>query len=47
VAYLRTQLEAFASGARHNDIDEAMHNLAWAMTPQKIDTVSRYYAEHP
>jgi cytochrome c553 len=47
VAYLRAQLEAFASGARHNDIDEAMRNVARAMTPQEIDAASRYYAEHP
>ena len=47
VAYLRTQLEAFASGARHNDIDEQMRNVARVMTPQEIDAASRYYAEHP
>jgi cytochrome c553 len=47
VAYLHTQLEAFASGARHNDIDEQMRNVARAMTPQEIDAASRYYAEHP
>ena len=47
VAYLRAQLEAFASGARHNDIDEQMRNVARAMTPQEIDAASRYYAEHP
>jgi cytochrome c553 len=47
VAYLRAQLEAFASGTRHNDIDEAMRNVARAMTPQEIDAASRYYAEHP
>jgi cytochrome c553 len=47
VAYLHSQLEAFASGARHNDIDEAMRNVARTMTPQEIDAASRYYAEHP
>ncbi len=47
VAYLRAQLEAFASGARHNDIDEQMRNVARAMTPQEIDAASRNYAEHP
>jgi cytochrome c553 len=47
VAYLHTQLEAFATGARHNDIDEQMRNVARAMTPQEIDAASRYYAEHP
>jgi len=47
VAYLRTELEAFASGTRHNDIDEQMRNVARVMTPQEIDAASRYYAEHP
>ena len=47
LAYLRAQLEAFASGARHNDIDEQMRNVARGMTPQEIDAASRYYAEHP
>lgn len=47
VAYLHNQLEAFASGARTNDIDEQMRNIARTMTPQEIDAASRYYAEHP
>ena len=47
VAYLRTELEAFASGTRHNDIDEQMRNVARVMTPREIDAASRYYAEHP
>jgi cytochrome c553 len=47
VAYLRTQLEAFSSGARRNDIDEQMRNVARVMTPQEIDAASRFYAEHP
>ena len=47
VVYLRAQLAAFASGARHNDIDEQMRNVARAMSPQEIDAAARYYAEHP
>jgi cytochrome c553 len=47
MAYLHAQLEAFAAGARHNDIDEQMRNVARTMTPQEIDAASRYYAEHP
>ena len=47
MAYLRAQLETFASGARHNDIDEQMRNVAREMTPREIDAASRYYAEHP
>ncbi len=45
--YLRTQLQAFASGARRNDIGEQMRNIARAMTREEIDAASRYYAEHP
>ena len=42
--YLRAQLEAFASGARHNDIDEVMRNVARGMTQQEIDSASQYFA---
>jgi len=42
--YLRTQLEAFASGARHNDIDEQMRNVARGMTRQEIESASQYFA---
>lgn len=42
--YLRTQLEGFAFGARHNDIDEQMRNVARGMTQQEIDSASRYFA---
>ena len=43
--YLRTQLEAFSSGARRNDIGEQMRNVARRMTPQEIDAASRFYAD--
>ncbi|NML30595.1 c-type cytochrome [Paraburkholderia sp. G-4-1-8] len=42
--YLAAQLRAFASGARHNDINEQMRNVARQMTPEEIDSVARYYA---
>jgi cytochrome c553 len=45
--YLRTQLGAFATGARHNDIGEQMRNIARQMTPQEIDAASRFYANRP
>jgi cytochrome c553 len=45
--YLRTQLEAFASGARRNDIGEQMRNVARAMTPEEIDAASGFYAGRP
>ena len=40
--YLHTQLVGFASGARHNDINEQMRNIARAMTPEEIEVASRY-----
>ncbi len=42
--YLRTQLEAFASGTRHNDISEQMRNIARGMTPTEIEQAAAYYA---
>lgn len=42
--YLAAQLRAFASGARHNDINEQMRNVARRMTPAEIDNLARYYA---
>jgi len=43
--YLHTQLEAFASGARHNDIEEQMRNVARRMTADEIAAASNYYAD--
>ena len=45
--YLRAQLAAFSSGARHNDIGEQMRNVARGMTSEEIDAASRYYAGRP
>jgi cytochrome c553 len=45
--YLRTQLEAFSSGARRNDIGEQMRNVARRMTAAEIDAASRFYADRP
>ena len=46
-AYLKAQLQAFASGKRTNDISEQMRNIARAMTPQEIDEAAAYYASQP
>jgi cytochrome c553 len=46
-AYLAAQLAAFASGARHNDIDEQMRNVARRMTRDEVDAAVRYYASQP
>ncbi|WP_194478103.1 cytochrome c [Bradyrhizobium sp. CCBAU 53338] len=46
-AYLKAQLQAFASGQRTNDISQQMRNIARAMTPQEIDGAAAYYASQP
>lgn len=45
--YLKTQLAAFASGARENDITGQMRNVARAMTPEEIEAAAKYYANKP
>jgi cytochrome c553 len=45
--YLHAQLEAFSTGARHNDIGEQMRNVARRMTADEIDAASRFYADRP
>lgn len=42
--YLAAQMRAFASAARHNDINEQMRNVARQMTPGEIDSLAKYYA---
>lgn len=44
LAYLRAQLQAFASGTRHNDISEQMRNVARGMTHAEIEQTAEYYA---
>jgi cytochrome c553 len=46
-AYLLAQLQAFATGARRNDIDAQMRNVARGMTAAEIDTAATWYASHP
>jgi len=46
-AYLHAQLTAFAAGARRNDIDAVMRNVAHRMTPAEIEAASRFYAGQP
>jgi len=45
--YIKAQLQAFASGARRNDISQQMRNIARHMTPEEIDQVARYYEAQP
>lgn len=43
-AYIKAQLQAFASGVRHNDISEQMRNVARNMTPDEIEAAATYYS---
>lgn len=45
--YLKTQLQAFVSGARQNDISKQMRNVVRAMTPEEIGQAAKYYANKP
>jgi cytochrome c553 len=45
--YVKAQLQAFASGTRHNDISQQMRNIARHMTPEEIDAVAAYYEAQP
>ncbi|MCC8962757.1 cytochrome c4 [Bradyrhizobium sp. Pear76] len=47
VVYIKAQLEAFASGARRNDISQQMRNIARQMTAEEIDQVAHYYEAQP
>jgi cytochrome c553 len=44
-AYTLAQLQAFASGARHNDTSEQMRNIARNMTPDEMAAAAKYYAD--
>jgi cytochrome c553 len=45
--YILSQMQAFASGTRHNDIEQQMRNIARQMTPEEIAEAARYYASQP
>jgi len=42
-AYLKTQLDAFASGTRHNDINQQMREIARALSPAERDSLAEWY----
>jgi cytochrome c553 len=46
-AYIKAQLQAFASATRRNDISEQMRNIARQMTSAEIDEAARYFASRP
>jgi cytochrome c553 len=45
--YIKAQLQAFATGARRNDISEQMRNIARQMTAAEIDEAAHFYASRP
>ena len=45
--YIQSQLQAFASRERHNDIGQQMRNIARRMTPEEMADAARYYASQP
>jgi cytochrome c553 len=45
--YIVSQLNAFASGERHNDIGQQMRNIARRMTADEMAEVAHYYASQP
>ncbi len=48
-AYLKAQLDAFASGTRHNDINQQMREVARALSASERDALADWYGEarHP
>lgn len=45
--YILSQLQAFASGTRHNDIGQQMRNIGRQLTPEEMTEAARYYASQP
>ena len=45
--YVKSQLEAFASNDRPNDISEQMRNIARRMMSEEIEEATQYYASQP
>jgi len=43
-AYLKTQLQAFKSGRRANDINQQMRNATHQLTANEVDVLAKYYA---
>jgi cytochrome c553 len=44
-AYLKAQLDAFAAGARHNDINQQMREVARALSASERDALAEWYGE--
>jgi cytochrome c553 len=41
--YLKAQLETFATGTRHNDINQQMRQIARALSPGERDSLAEWY----
>ena len=48
-AYLKAQLDGFAAGTRHNDINQQMREIARALSASERDALADWYGEvrHP
>ncbi|HSS69675.1 MAG TPA: c-type cytochrome [Casimicrobiaceae bacterium] len=44
-AYLKAQLDAFATGARHNDINQQMREVAHALSAPERESLAAWYGE--
>jgi cytochrome c553 len=44
-AYLKAQLDAFATGARHNDINQQMREIARGLSPTERDSLAEWYGK--
>ena len=45
--YVKAQLQAFATGARHNDISQQMRNIARQMSAAEMDEAASFYGAQP
>jgi cytochrome c553 len=42
--YFKQTMEAYASGARANDVYSVMRSIAKELTPEEIEELAEYYA---
>ena len=45
LAYLKAQLDAFATGARHNDINQQMREVARSLSASERDALAGWYGQ--
>jgi cytochrome c553 len=44
LSYIKSELEAFATGMRRNDINQQMRDIARALSPAERDSIAEWYA---